>query len=86
MQILSANHWIEVGDQYRRVRGRTEGAGGDCSPIGRRTMSTNPDPSDLLETMPNTKGHTWAGSWPGAHSQRPCMASVGENVLNPVET
>ena len=57
MQILSANHWIEVGDQYRRVRGRTEGAGGDCSPIGRRTISTNPDPSDLLETMPNTKAY-----------------------------
>ena len=61
------NHWVKVRDQYRRVRGRTEGAEGDCNPIGRTTVSTNGDPSELSETKPKTKEHTWAGSWPQAH-------------------
>jgi hypothetical protein len=56
MQILTANHWIEVGGQYGvGVRGRTEGAEVDSNPTGRTTMSTNPDPSELPETKPKTK-------------------------------
>jgi hypothetical protein len=35
MHILTANHLIEVGDPYGRVRGRTEGDEGDYNPIGR---------------------------------------------------
>jgi hypothetical protein len=61
MQILTGSHWTEVGDQYGRVRGRTEGAEGDGNPIGRTTVSTNPDSLELSETKPKTKEHTWAG-------------------------
>jgi hypothetical protein len=35
MQILTANHWIEVEDPYGRVRRRIEGAEGDGNPIGK---------------------------------------------------
>jgi hypothetical protein len=41
MQILTVNHWTELGDSYRRVRERTIGAEGDCKLIGRRTISIN---------------------------------------------
>jgi hypothetical protein len=58
MQICTANHWIEVGDQYGTIRERTEGAEKDCNPMGRTTESTNPDPSELPETKPKTKEHT----------------------------
>jgi hypothetical protein len=40
MQILTANHWTEPRDPSGRVR-ETEGAEGDCNPIGRTTISTN---------------------------------------------
>jgi hypothetical protein len=63
MQILMAYHWIEVGDQYGKIRGRAEGAEEDCNPVG-RTLSTNQDPSKLPETKPKTKAHTWGGLWP----------------------
>jgi len=41
MQAFTANHQIEAGDPNGRVRGRTEGAEGDCHPIVRTTISTN---------------------------------------------
>jgi hypothetical protein len=37
----TANHRIEPGDLNGRVRGRTEGAEGDCNHIGRTIISTN---------------------------------------------
>jgi hypothetical protein len=40
MQILRANHQTEPGDHNGRARRRTEGAEGNCNPIG-RTISTN---------------------------------------------
>jgi hypothetical protein len=67
MRIFTVNHCIEVGDPYGRVRGKTEGVEGDCNTIGRKSIFTNPDPSELPETKPKTKRHTWAGSWPWAH-------------------
>ena len=67
MQLFRANQWIEVGNQYGEVKGRTEGAEEDCNPIGRTTESTNLDPSELPGTKPKTKEHTWAGSWLWAH-------------------
>jgi hypothetical protein len=38
--MLIANLWTEPRDSNGRVRGRIEGAEGDCNPIG-RTVSTN---------------------------------------------
>jgi hypothetical protein len=64
MQILTTNHWNEVGDPYERVRGRTEGAKGDGNPIGRVTISTNLHPWELPEPEPPSKEHTWASLRP----------------------
>jgi hypothetical protein len=39
MQMLTANHWTEIGDPYGRVRERTEGTVEAGSvPIGRSTV------------------------------------------------
>jgi hypothetical protein len=58
MQIITANHWTEAGDPYRGVRGRIEADKGGGNPIGRTTVLTNPDPSELPETKPLTKEHS----------------------------
>jgi len=58
MQILTGNHWTEVGDPYGRVRGRIERAEGDGSPIRRTTVSINRDSSEFPETKPPTKDYT----------------------------
>jgi hypothetical protein len=64
MQILRVNHRIEVEEPRGRVLGRTEGAEGDCYAIGRKIISTNPDPSELPEANLPTKEHIWSGLWP----------------------
>jgi hypothetical protein len=61
MQILLANHWIEVQDQYGRVRERTEGAEGNCNPTGRTTVLTNPNPSELPQIKLKPKETTSVG-------------------------
>jgi hypothetical protein len=67
MQILIVNYWTEVRDLCRRVRGRIKGAKGNCNPIGRPTVSTNPGPSELPETKPPTKVYIWTDLRPPAH-------------------
>jgi hypothetical protein len=59
MQILTANHWIEIGNPYGRVRGRIERAEGDGEPIRRPAVSTNLDHSELPETKPKSNEQTW---------------------------
>ena len=54
MQILTANHWTEIGDPNERVRGRTEGAEGGGNPIGRTTATTDPDISQRLSHQPKS--------------------------------
>jgi hypothetical protein len=61
MQILTANHWTQVGNPYGRVRGRIKGTEGDDDPIRRPTMSTNLDPWELPETKPSIKECTQVG-------------------------
>ena len=85
---LPASYWDSqplVRIQYGRVEGRTEGAEGDCNPIRRTKVSTNLDPSQLPEYKPKTNGlvhHPWhMCSW-----GLPCMASMGEDMLYPMET
>jgi hypothetical protein len=58
MQILMANCWTEVGNTYRRVRGRIAVAEGNCNPIGRTKVAANLDTSGLPETNPPTKKQT----------------------------
>ena len=67
MAVLTTNHWIEVRDLYERVKGRTEGAEGDCNPIGGITMSTTLGSLELPETETKNKEHTWTGVCPQAH-------------------
>jgi hypothetical protein len=52
-----ANHWTESGNPRGKVRVRTEGAEGDWNPIGKTTVSTNPDPWEL----PGTNQRTYLG-------------------------
>jgi len=42
--MLTANHWTENWVPNGGVRERTEGAEGDCNPIGRTTISINQTP------------------------------------------
>jgi hypothetical protein len=58
MQILTANHWTEVGDPYGRVMERIDGTERDGNPLGRTTVSSSLEPSCLPETKPLTKEHT----------------------------
>jgi hypothetical protein len=37
----TANHWTEPRDPSERIRGRAEGAEGECNPIRRTTVSIN---------------------------------------------
>ena len=87
MQIVSDNHWTEGGDQYGRVRGRTEGAEGYCNPIRRTAVSTNPDPSEVPETKPKTMELTWAALCTAHVQQTSALYSLSGkgHVLNQVE-
>jgi hypothetical protein len=38
MEILAANHWTEPRGSNGRVKGRTEGAEGECNPLERITI------------------------------------------------
>ena len=84
MQIFTANHWPEVEHSYGRVRGKIEGAKGNSDPIGRTTVSTNPEPWKLPETKPPTKQHTHTHTHTRSRGL-PCLPSVGEYMPNPVE-
>jgi hypothetical protein len=45
---------------FTSPRNRTsEIAEGNCNPIVRPTMATNPDTTELPETMAQTEEHTW---------------------------
>lgn len=75
----------EVGDTCGRVRGKTERTEGDGNNlIGKTTVSSNLDSSELLETKSPTK-ELVHDPW---HICRrlPCLLSVGEDVPYPVET
>jgi len=50
MRMVAANHWTEQGDLNEGVREKTEGAERVCNTIGRKTMSTNQIPPELLRT------------------------------------
>ena len=63
MQILTANHWPEVGDIYGKVGGRIEGVEGYYNPIERATVLTNTDLWELPESKLPSKEHTWTGLW-----------------------
>jgi len=43
IQTPTAKHWMEHGNSYGRIGGRTVGHRGDTNSTGRSTESTNPD-------------------------------------------
>jgi hypothetical protein len=81
MQILTANHWTEVGDLNKRVRGGTEGAEDDCNPIGRPTISTIWGSWRLSHQPKSIYEPVWH-----IYIRGPVLVSVGEDVPNPIET
>jgi hypothetical protein len=64
MQILTLNHYTEVTDPCRGIRGRIEGAKGEGNPIGRPAVSTNQDPLELPGAEPPTRQYTQVGTRP----------------------
>jgi hypothetical protein len=79
MQILTANHLTEPGDLCVRVRGRTEGAEGDCNTIGRTTLSINwtPQISQELSHQPKNIYELVCGPHYICSRGVPCLASMG---------
>jgi hypothetical protein len=81
------SHWTVLRDPYGSITGRTEGSESDGNPNGITTASTNLDPSELPETKPPTKEHTWVSPWPNTCSRGlSCLFSMGEVMSNPIET
>jgi hypothetical protein len=85
--MLAAHHQNELGNPNGRVRGRTEGAEGDCNPIGRATISTNwtLQSSQGLNHQPKSTHGGTHGSNYICNKGLPDMASRGGKALGPVE-
>lgn len=49
-------------------------------------MTANQEPWQFLEAKPPMKEHTWDGPWHICSKELPCLASVGEDVINSEET
>lgn len=86
MVTLTANHWNEVSDPYRRVRGRTGGAKEDCNLIGRPTVSINLDTLELPETKSMSIHGLVSGPWSICCRGLPYLTLAGVDVPNSVET
>jgi hypothetical protein len=91
MQILTASHWTEVRDPYGRVRERTEAAEEDINPLGRPTVSTSQTPGSSQRLnhhqgvhMDRVQGLVHE-PWYICSRGLPCLASVGENAVNPID-
>ena len=69
-QILTPNHFTEVGDPYGWIKGRMEDTEKEDYPIGRPAVSTTPDPWDVSETKSPTRQHTVAGQRSWTHIQQ----------------
>jgi len=86
--MLAANHHNEHGDPNGGVMERTEGTEGFCKPIGRTIISTKQNPlssQELNHQSRSTHGGTQASSCLCCRGWF-YLASVGEEVLGPVET
>jgi hypothetical protein len=84
MWMLVANHQTEHRDHNGGVRGRTEGAEGLWSPIGRTTISTNqiPQSSQELHQPKSTHGGIHGSSCLCSRGW-PSLASMEREVLGP---
>jgi hypothetical protein len=83
MQILGANHQIELWDPGVGADGRTEGAERDCNPI-RRTMSFGQTTHCSQGLDHQTKRDPWLQIH--AYSKEwPCLTLMGGEALGLVE-
>jgi len=77
MSMVAASHWTEQGDTYRRVREKTEGAGGVYNTIGKPRASTNETPPECPGTKSPTSVYTWRDSCLQPHIwQRMALSSI----------
>jgi hypothetical protein len=70
MQILTPNHWTEVGNPSGGIRRGIKGAEGEGDPIERSAVSINIIP---WETEPTTRQHRWAGPRPLMYIVEDCL-------------
>jgi hypothetical protein len=86
-QILTPNHWTEVRDPHDWIRERTEEAEKENDPKGRPTVSTTSDPREFPVTETPTRSIPGLVQGPGRVCSRglPGLASVGEDVITPLE-
>jgi hypothetical protein len=71
-----------------RVKGRTEGAEGDCDPIGRTTLTNQTPPPNSAKRLTHQTKNTHGGSHGSScicSRGKPYLASVGGDVLDHVE-
>ena len=66
-----ANYQTEPMDPNGRVRGRIEGAEGNCNPIGRTTVSSNHIPQSSQGLNQQSKSHESMA--PGTHVAEDCL-------------
>jgi hypothetical protein len=88
VQMLTPNHQTENGDPKGQVRRKTEGAERVCSPIGRKTVSTNQTPYSFqgINYQPRSTNGGTHGSSCLCSRGWPFRASVEAEALDPIET
>ena len=87
MHIFTAKHWKEVRVPYGRVWERIEGTERDINPIDQQYQLTwTPRNSKRLSYQPKHIHGMVQGPQHRCCRGLPCLASVGKDVLNPVET
>jgi hypothetical protein len=80
--LKSESPMVELWEGLKKLKGR------ETLYLGRPSVSTNPDPRKLLETKTPTRSIQGLGQGPWHIYNRglPCLASVGEDMLNPQES
>jgi hypothetical protein len=86
MQVVTDNHWTEVRDPFGGIRTKIGGAELDSNRLGSPTLSTNPRSSQKLSHQPKSKHEVTHDPWHIYSRRVACVASVGEDVSNPMET
>ena len=88
MQVLSTNHSIKIWDKYGKVKGNTEGNEGTATPQEEQQCQLTQNHQSSYRLSQKTSSILGLVHDPKNMCSRglPCMASVGEDVLNPVES
>jgi hypothetical protein len=81
-QMVSENHWTEIGVPNGGVGKGTEGVEGFCRPMEEAKVSTRQIPPELLGTGPPTKEYTWRDSslWPHMWQRMALLDISGRSI------